>query len=221
MAFDPSKYKLPAAKKLPIVLLLDVSGSMYGEKINVLHDAVLDMVNSFAAARLKEVMVNIAIITFGNNDVKLHTPFTYVKNLSKDSIKDFEADGNTPMGTALAMSKDMIEDKQVTGDRIYTPAVILVSDGKPNDKWEEPLENFINSGRTSKCQRFAISIGNDADVNMLKKFAPDNTFLAEKAADIADMFKIITMTISKPFSNPKGNGTSTESTKVKTDDNDW
>ena len=39
----------------------------------------------------------------------------------------------TPMGTALKMAKDMIDDKQETPSRIYRPAVVLVSDGAPND----------------------------------------------------------------------------------------
>ena len=38
MAFNPAAYKAPVAKKLPVVLLLDVSGSMGGDKINTLYD---------------------------------------------------------------------------------------------------------------------------------------------------------------------------------------
>jgi uncharacterized protein with von Willebrand factor type A (vWA) domain len=35
--FDPTKYTAPAAKPLPVILLLDVSGSMSGAKIQNLN----------------------------------------------------------------------------------------------------------------------------------------------------------------------------------------
>ena len=38
--FDPSKYSMPKIRRLPVILLLDVSGSMYGQKIEELYDAV-------------------------------------------------------------------------------------------------------------------------------------------------------------------------------------
>ena len=49
MAFDPTSkgYKASSAKPLPVVLLLDVSGSMSGEKINALNAAVRQMLQEF------------------------------------------------------------------------------------------------------------------------------------------------------------------------------
>lgn len=37
MAFNPNNYKAPEVKKLPVILLLDVSSSMRGAKIDSLH----------------------------------------------------------------------------------------------------------------------------------------------------------------------------------------
>ena len=197
MAFNPKNYKVPVAKKLPVVLLLDISGSMSGEKIDTLYDSVIDMVNSFVSASVKETIIDVAIITFGEN-VELHTPYTAVADLRKQGISKFLANGMTPMGTALKMAKDMIEDKGVTPSNIYRPAVLLVSDGQPNDSWEGPLKNFIKDGRSAKCQRFAIAIGNDADKSILTKFTGDvnNVLFAEDATDIADRFQKFTMSVS-------------------------
>ena len=106
MAFDPSKYKTKAAKKLPVILLLDVSGSMAGEKIDTLYDCVVDMVQSFVNAAVKETIIDVAIITFGDS-VDLHTPYTSAVELQKNGISRFRADGMTPLGTALRMA-DML-----------------------------------------------------------------------------------------------------------------
>lgn len=197
MAFDPTKYKPKAAKKLPVILLLDVSGSMSGEKIDTLYDCVVDMVQSFVDAAVKETMIDVAIITFGES-VDLHTPYTSAADLQKNGISRFHANGMTPLGTALRMAKDMIEDKTVTPSHIYRPAILLVSDGQPNDSWRNPLDNFINDGRSQKCQRFAIAIGNDADKKILAQFTgnPNNVMLADDAADIEKSFEKFSMSVS-------------------------
>ena len=44
--FDLSKYTAPTAKPLPVVLLLDVSGSMIGAKIQNLNESVKDMLET-------------------------------------------------------------------------------------------------------------------------------------------------------------------------------
>jgi len=197
MAFNPNNYKAPEAKKLPVILLLDVSGSMDGAKIDSLYDATMDMIETFAAAQEKEQVIDVAIITFGKS-VDLHTPYTPVKDLQAKGISRFKASGMTPMGTALRMAKDIIDDKEVTPSRIYKPAVILVSDGAPNDDWKVPMDKFITDGRSQKCQRFAVAIGNDADRGVLERFTqdPSNVFFAEDAKDISEQFKTISMSVS-------------------------
>ncbi len=197
MVFDPKKYKAPKAKKLPVILLLDVSGSMAGEKIDNLYDAVNEMIDTFVDLELKETIIDIAIITFGY-EINLHTPYTPVKKL-QGNLGRFDANGWTPLGTALTMAKDMIEDKDTTPSNVYRPVVVLVSDGQPNDEWRQPLDNFINDGRSKKCQRFAVAIGNDADRSVLEKFTENGAFVffAQNAKDIADQFKKVTMSISQ------------------------
>lgn len=203
MAFNPNNYKAPEAKKLPVVLLLDVSGSMRGEKIESLYNATMDMVETFAAAQAKEQEIDVAIITFGGN-IELHTGYTPVKDLRARGIKHFTASGQTPMGMAVKMAKDMIDDKSFTTGRIYRPAVILVSDGEPTDSWEQPFNSFINEGRSSKCQRFAVAIGKDAKRDVLEKFTLDANavFYAEDAKDISEQFKTISMSISTMAQKP-------------------
>ena len=75
MAFNPGSYKPAEAKSLPVVLLLDVSGSMDGDKIESLYDAVVQMVNTFVAERSKETLIKVSIITFGEK-VDLQNPCT-------------------------------------------------------------------------------------------------------------------------------------------------
>ena len=119
----------------------------------------------------------------------------------------------TPLGTALRMAKDLIEDKNETKTKWYRPAVVLVSDGYPNDSWQSPLRDFVSTGRTARCQRLSMGIGNDADFNMLRDFASEDLekisgtdkfcFKAEYAADIVKVFKLISSSISQSASSNK------------------
>lgn len=194
MAFNPGDYTVPTAKPLPVVLMLDVSGSMYGSKIANLNQAVEEMLQSFSAQDMRENEIRVSVITFGSQ-VRLHMPFT-----KADAIQwtPLSADGGTPLGTALRMAKDMIEDKEQVPSRAYRPTVILVSDGRPGDNWKTPLEDFISSGRSSKCDRMALAIGRDADEGVLGKFVEGTTnplFHAENAAKLKEFFKFVTMSV--------------------------
>ena len=200
MAFDPSKYTVAKAKPLPVVLLLDTSSSMSigGEqtKIAELEKAVQEMIKDFAHEEQLETEILVSVITFGNNGVQLALPYT---NASKVELIKLEAGGNTPMGTALQMAKDMIEDKETTPGRAYRPLVILCSDGAPTDDWKMPMENFIKNGRSSKCDRMAMAIGSDANEDILKNFivgTENPLFYAKDASAMHKFFKFVTMSVT-------------------------
>jgi uncharacterized protein YegL len=193
--FDPSKFTAPKAKPLPVILLLDVSGSMSGDKIRNLNDAVRDMLNTFSDTENGETEIHVAIITFGAQ-VKLHQSLASASTIQ---WQDLSADGMTPLGTALQMAKAMIEDKDVVPSRAYRPTVVLVSDGGPNDTWEKPLNAFISDGRSAKCDRLAMAIGADADEAVLGKFiegTSNQLFYAENAKQLRDFFKFVTMSVT-------------------------
>ena len=171
--FDPSKFTTPAAKPLPVVLLLDVSSSMSGDKIDSLNQSVAEMIEAFSQEEKMETEIIVSIITFGST-VNLHLPFTKASSIQWTNLS---ATGMTPMGTALKMAKAMIEDKETTPSRAYRPTVILVSDGEPNDPWEQPLD----------------------DQSVLKKFIAGTSyevFFAKDASQLHEYFKKITMSVT-------------------------
>lgn len=193
--FDPSKFTASTAKPLPVILLLDVSGSMGGAKIQNLNDAVKDMLGTFRDTENSEIEIHVAIITFGA-EVRLHQALA---SASEITWHDLNASGMTPLGTALKMAKAMIEDKDVVPSRAYRPTVVLVSDGQPNDAWEQPLEDFIKDGRSAKCDRMALAIGADADEGVLGQFiegTQNRLFYAENAKQLRDFFKFVTMSVT-------------------------
>lgn len=202
--FNPANFTVEKAKPLPVVLLLDVSSSMGGEKINQLNAAVKEMVSDFASAEKNEIEILVSIITFGA-EVLLHTPYTSAKNIE---WQDLQVSGATPMGKAFEMAKEMIEDKEVTPSRAYRPTIVLVSDGEPNDSWEQPLRSLVNEGRSQKCDRMAMAIGSDASNSVLNEFisgTENKVFTAQDASQIQEFFKFVTMSVTTRVHSPNAN----------------
>jgi len=194
-SFDPSKFTTTKAKPLPVYLLLDVSYSMSGEKIATLNRAVREMLDTFAQEERMENEILVSVITFGG-EARLHQQPTQASSVAR---VDLVADGMTPMGAALRIAKDMVEDKTRTPSRAYRPTIVLVSDGQPNDEWQGPLDAFIGGGRSAKCDRMAMAIGADADEDVLKRFisgTPHQIFYAENAPQIHEFFQRLTMSVT-------------------------
>ncbi len=232
--FDPKKFTTTQAKPFPVFLLLDVSGSMnividpentmltgetafidgqYVEfveggttKIQLLNEAVKTMVESFKNEEKMETEFLVSVITFGDK-AHLHLKPTKASEISWD---EFCAHGETAMGAALSLSKSMIEDKEIIASRAYRPTVVLVSDGSPNDAWENAMNSFVHEGRTSKCFCVAMGIGDDADRGVLGQFIENTPFLAQQgetrvpnkvfsandAESIHEFFQKVTMSVT-------------------------
>lgn len=202
--FDPSKFAVTTPKSIPVLLLLDVSYSMNEpcgqnegiSKITALNNALLDMVQGFKEAQTLETFIKVGIITFGK-EVSVHTPLTPINDLPE--LPPLIADGMTPLGTALSMAKTMIEDKNIFIGKDYRPVIVLLSDGEANDDWRRPLQEFVNNGRSSKCDRLAVAFGSNADKDMLRSFivgCENDLFYAEDATTLYKVFKKITMSVS-------------------------
>lgn len=191
-----NSYVAREPRPLPIFVLADTSGSMRGEKINELNLALREMLNTLNAADDIRGKFQLSVIAFGG-DVKVLQPLADIEGLI---LTELSAAGNTPMGQAFEMVREMIEDRNVVSSRAYTPTIVLISDGLPTDCTEEmyrrknyfdwePLVDLHNGERSSKCQRMALGIGEDADIDMLKSFIDNPEIPVIKTKDASGITK--------------------------------
>ena len=190
-------------RALPIFVLADTSGSMRGDKINELNLALREMLTALNNVDDIRGKFQLAVISFGG-EVNVIQPLADIDEIS---LSELTASGNTPMGEAFEIVKDLIEDKEVVSSRAYTPTIVLISDGMPTDCSEEfyykknyldwePLKGLLSGVRSSKCQRLALGIGEDADIEMLRVFLNNSEIPVIKAKDssgITNFFKWVTM----------------------------
>lgn len=201
-----------SARTLPVILLLDSSGSMeLKNRIGVLNRAVREMLESFKKSSNTIASISVAIITFSGTSAKVHLPMTAVDELDIDTLQDMTASGSTPMGDAISKAKAIIEDKAQIPSRAFRPTVVLVSDGKPMDPWEEPLRAFTEEGRSAKCCRMAMGIEVEKDTDawkVLKTFAGSEEQVFDGGADAAEIgrfFQYVTMSTPARIQNPDPN----------------
>lgn len=196
-------------RALPVFILVDVSGSMQGQKIGAVNVALKEMINCFKKIENPKGVIELCILAFGDNKVDVIKP---LGRITDNDVFDLGANGSTPMGKCFETVADLIEDYNVVSSRAFTPTIVLISDGNPTDfngyhdgmtveeimNWSSLIK--LNSGnRSAKATRLAMGIGGDQDYNILKAFINNDTIPVIKATDtdtISKFFDWVTMSIS-------------------------
>lgn len=163
------------APRCPVILLLDTSGSM-SDCIDELRDGLKLFLRETSDDETASMSVELEVITFGG-DVSIAAPFAPV-NLINDNPPQLEAYGGTPMGEALTLATRELKERRrlykSKGISSYKPWVILMTDGDPNDDWEEPAKAMRSLGEQRKLQYIGIGIGEGADFDTLRGILPEH-----------------------------------------------
>lgn len=193
------KFTTQAPRRLPVIILADVSGSMSADgKIETLNRSIREMLDSFQDEDDVRAKIHVAVITFNDREATLHQPLLIADEMIWE---DMTAGGRTPMGSAFSMAKVILEDKEQIASRDYRPTLVLVSDGIPTDNWYSPLQELLESPRASKAVRLAMGIGAEADNEPLQAFIANQdmeipVFQADEANQIQKFFRFVTLSVT-------------------------
>lgn len=190
MNFTPAR-----ARMLPVIILADTSGSMNGEKIDSLNKSMSEMIESFRQNDSVQAEINVAIITFGGS-AKIVRDLTPV---DETTIPTFTAGGATPLGAAIKLATDLIEDRERLPKNAYRPVIVLLTDGIPTDDADSAISKFVSEGRSRSCDRWSIGIEegftNEESKALLEKFLsdPEDKFVMniKNASKIVEFFAIL------------------------------
>lgn len=188
------EFRSQGKRVLPIILLLDVSASMgsYG-RIEALNESVNVMIKELKEQESATVELALSVITFGGFEGKIELPLTKMYEVPAE-LK-YNASGMTPLGSAMKLAKAMVEDRNIITSSTCRPMVILVSDGGPNDDWKQPFDDFVKNGRSKKCLRLSLGVGQRYNEKILKEFSSNGIIhTAEEAKEIMEFFELVTMT---------------------------
>lgn len=181
-------------RRLPVYLLLDTSGSMYGEPIEAVKNGVQTLISTLRSDPYALETAYLSIITF-NSTAQQITPLTELAAIQQPNI---DAGGCTALGGALELLAKKVDSEitkttvEIKGD--WRPLVFLMTDGEPTDSITKGLEEF-------KKRKFgmvvACAAGQGANINTLKQITENVVSLdTADSATIKAFFKWVTASIS-------------------------
>ena len=181
-------------RRLPVYLLLDCSGSMYGEPIEAVKNGVLVLVSTLRQDPYALETAYLSIITFDSN-AKQVSPLTELSAFQQPNI---QASGCTALGEALALLAQRADQEVVKttaeqkGD--WKPLVFIMTDGEPTDDLNKGLAEFKKRkwGMVVAC-----AAGAGANTDTLKKITECVVSLdTADSATIKAFFKWVSASVS-------------------------
>lgn len=158
--FDETLDVMNPAPRCPVVLMLDVSGSMRGKPLEELNAGFQQFLQETRSDEAASMSVDLEVITFGT-EAKVELPFTPLANVPP--MAPFEWSGRTGLGSAIRQAtadlKARREQYRQKGLSSYRPWIIVMTDGGPNDTWKESARELCEAAQRGKFMYFGIEIG--------------------------------------------------------------
>lgn len=115
------------------VLLLDVSYSMEGNKLDSLQKGIETFHAEIAGEPTTKNRLEVAVIAYGSNVDVIQQP-ALIDNFQMPKLKSM---GSTSMGQAIDEAIELVEARKswykLTGQPYYRPWIINITDGEPTD----------------------------------------------------------------------------------------
>lgn len=198
-----------ASRPLHFIWIADSSGSMEQDgKIQALNTAIREAIPHMrkVAEDNPNAQVLVRAVKFSNGaqwHISQPTP------VADFGWQDLPADGETDMGKALSLVAEQLKMPPMS-DRALPPVLVLISDGQPTDDFDAGLKALMEQPWGKKAVRIAISIGQDADPEVLQKFIGHSEMkplAANSPEALVKHIKWASTAVLKSASSPAAQGT--------------
>ena len=195
--------------RCPCVLLLDVSWSMEGARLQALRSAVAEFKTKICEDTLTSVRAEIAVVAFSEK-TQVVQDFVIAKDFQPPELRN--ADG-TKIGNALIKGLDMVEARKGTyrenGINYYRPIIILITDGYPEHDTDAEIAEATRRVRQAEEGRhaaiFSFGIDEDSDIERLNKImSPSRPAVGIKHADLNGLFEWLSNSIAAVSTSQPG-----------------
>lgn len=188
--------------RCPVILVLDTSGSMQGAPIAALNEGIKAFKQDVLRDTQAMLSVEVSLITFGEG-VQQVQDFVTIEHFDPPQLK---ADGLTPMGEALSLALDVLEQRKLIyknhGIPYYRPWVFLITDGAPTDSWHAAAQDLREAEVKNRLLFFSVAV-QGADMNTLKQISMRPPVLLN-SLDFRDLFMWLSSSMKRVSSGKIG-----------------
>jgi Ca-activated chloride channel family protein len=179
-------------KPARILLVLDVSGSMEGTKLDLMTRAAAQALDQFK----DEDEVGLRVFSSTMRDLTPIAPMSLVRDQIRTQIRGLIANGGTALYATTRSSATYMRE---IVERSRINAILLLTDGRNEDN-DRDLDSLLRDLRTEDEQRvirvFTIGYGADADKDTLKKIADASRANFYDASNPKTIDKVFTDVVS-------------------------
>ncbi len=181
------------SRRLPVYLLLDVSGSMQGDPIEAVRHGVRALISELRGDPQALETAYLSVITF-NSSARQVTPLTELMLFKEPQLS---AGGATALGAALRLLADCIKSEvrksTETQKGDWRPLVFILTDGAPTDDWREAAAVLKT---TKPANIIACAAGAYADTTVLKEITECVLMMNTlSAGDLAQFFAWVSSSV--------------------------
>lgn len=187
-------------RTMTVFFMIDTSGSMEGNKIGAVNDAVvnvLPMVDEISQTN-PDAEIKVAALEFSSgtkwlyNEPKLASEFVW---------QDARAGGLTSLGAACIELNNKLSRSgyMQAASGSFAPAIILLSDGGPTDDFQSGLTKLKSNKWFQAAIKVAIAIGDDADKDVLKDFtgSSESVLIVHNIEALKQIIRTVVVTSSQ------------------------
>ena len=190
--------------RVPICLVLDVSGSMNGEPIRELQAGVQMFYDAIRDDEIAQYAAEISIVTFGSQAQRT----VDFMSIERQDVPALIAEGTTAMGQGVNLALDLLEvrksDYQRAGVDYYQPWMVIMTDGEPTDDISRASERVQKLCETRKLSVFPIAIGAAANMDTLAMLSPGRPPLRLKGLNFKEFFLWLSRSVSRVSQSTPG-----------------
>ena len=209
MPLEDIEFAINPETRCPVVLLLDTSGSMAGERIQVLNMGITTFKREVEQDDTASLRVEVAVVTF-DNSAQVIQDFTTVNNFIPPILK---ASGGTATGAGIELALNIVENRRSTyknnGVSYYQPWIFLITDGNPTDStstWQNAAQRAKQTVANGKLSFFTVGV-QGADMATLRQIAPSNTPpVMLDGLKFHELFRWLSQSVTKVSQSKVGSG---------------
>ena len=203
-----------ARQELHLMFVIDNSGSMEGEKLGAVNNAIRDVMSIMPEIQedTADATIKISALKF-SDDAKW--VYSTPQEVSEFKWKDLSTEGGTNLSAAYDELSKWLCKKEKGGQMPdiggVAPILILMTDGMPTSfDWEQHLDSLKKKGWFRVALKYALAIGIDTQeaMDVLSKFTgnPETVLKVYTAEALRKVIKVIAVTASKVKSNSASTG---------------